>query len=306
MNPTPIPILTITGSDTTGGSGIQADIKTITELGGYALTAITSITVQTTLGIQQIYDLPAHIVAGQIEAVMNDVQPRVVKVGMIRHRETVEAVAAVLRKYRPQHVVYAPVVKSSQGDELMDGGLVATIKTHLVPLCSLVIQLDDAKLHGMSNRYASAIAVGLGQGLSREEAIEGARAYVKSQMALGGHLRGRSSELYHDFVEAVEAHCQTNSDVRFYADRLNVSSRYLAQVTRRIASQSPKSIIDGHLLRHVQASLLHSELSVKEIAFRYGFRSQAHFAKFFRKQTGLSPTQYRVMGTELNQRINNP
>ena len=66
------PILTITGSDSTGGSGVQADIKTISELGGYALSAITSITVQTTLGIQQFYDIPATIVERQIDAVMND------------------------------------------------------------------------------------------------------------------------------------------------------------------------------------------------------------------------------------------
>ena len=68
-------ILTITGSDSTGGSGVQADIRTISELGGYAVSAITSITVQNTLGIQEFFDIPAEIVSGQIEAIMNDVQP---------------------------------------------------------------------------------------------------------------------------------------------------------------------------------------------------------------------------------------
>ena len=79
--------MTITGSDSTSESGIQADIKTISELGGYAVTAITSVTVQTTLGIQEFFDLPAKIVEAQIEAVMNDVQPDVVKIGMIRTEE---------------------------------------------------------------------------------------------------------------------------------------------------------------------------------------------------------------------------
>lgn len=80
-------ILTITGSDSTGGSGVQADIRTISALGGYAVSAVTSITVQNTLGIQAFHDLPADIVKGQIEAIINDVQPDTVKVGMIRTTE---------------------------------------------------------------------------------------------------------------------------------------------------------------------------------------------------------------------------
>ena len=94
------PILTITGSDSTGGSGVQADIKTISELGGYAVSAITSITVQNTLGIQEFFDVPAEIVSGQIEAIMNDIQPSIVKVGMIRKVETLNVLIDALTKYR--------------------------------------------------------------------------------------------------------------------------------------------------------------------------------------------------------------
>ena len=101
-------ILTITGSDSTGGSGVQADIRTISELGGYAVSAITSITVQNTLGIQEFFDIPAEIVSGQIEAIMNDVQPDIVKIGMIRRVETLNVVIDALTKYRhlcPCHLV---------------------------------------------------------------------------------------------------------------------------------------------------------------------------------------------------------
>ncbi len=103
-----LPILTITGSDSTGGSGVQADIKTIFELGGYAVSAITSITVQNTLGIQEFFDIPAEIVSGQIEAIMNDMQPNIVKVGMIRKVETLNVLIDALTKYRPDHIIYAP------------------------------------------------------------------------------------------------------------------------------------------------------------------------------------------------------
>ena len=80
----PHTILTITGSDGTGGSGVQADIRCIHALGGTATSAITSITVQNTLGIQQFYDLPATTVRQQIEAILNDLQPQVIKIGLLR------------------------------------------------------------------------------------------------------------------------------------------------------------------------------------------------------------------------------
>ena len=133
------PILTITGSDSTGGSGVQADIKTISELGGYAVSAITSITVQNTLGIQEFFDVPAEIVSGQIEAIMNDIQPSVVKVGMIRKVETLDVIIDALTKYRPDYIVYAPAIWSSNGDALMTEDVVSQIKYRLLPLCSAVV-----------------------------------------------------------------------------------------------------------------------------------------------------------------------
>ena len=109
-------ILTITGSDSTGGSGVQADIRTIAALGGYAVSAVTSVTVQNTLGIQAFYDLPAEIVRGQIEAIINDMQPDTVKVGMIRTIETLAVVVDALLKYCPHHIIYDPIVTASNGD----------------------------------------------------------------------------------------------------------------------------------------------------------------------------------------------
>ena len=141
------PILTITGSDPTGGSGIQADIKTITALGGYAVSAITSVTVQTTLGIQQFHDLPAQVVAGQMEAVMNDVQPETVKVGLMRTVETVKAVVNALVKYRPSNIVYAPLSQSSQGEPLIPDDVEQAINRLLLPVCTLVLT-DRFKSHG--------------------------------------------------------------------------------------------------------------------------------------------------------------
>lgn len=287
------PILTITGSDSTAGSGVQADIKTISELGGYAMSAITSITVQTTLGIQQFYDVPANIVAGQIDAVMNDFEPDVVKIGLIRRVDTLEVVVKALQKYRPRHVILDTVVLSSRGDTLISREMLEAISQQLLPLCTLVIKKDDGSMHGLSNRYASAVAVFLSQGLPTDEAKAKAKAYINTQVMRASDLQGRSSELYNELLDAIVEHHRQASDVRFYADLLNVSSRYLAQVTRRISGKSPKAIIDDYLIHEIELQLKSTDSTVQEIAYRLGFSSQAHFTKFFKKLKGISPTEYR-------------
>jgi hydroxymethylpyrimidine/phosphomethylpyrimidine kinase len=287
------PILTITGSDSTGGSGVQADIKTMSELGGYAMSAITSITVQTTLGIQQFYDVPATIVAGQIDAVMNDFQPEVVKIGLIRREDTLEVVVKALQKYRPRHVILDTVVLSSRGDTLISREMQDAIRCQLIPLCTLVIKKDDGMMHGLSNRYASAVAVFLNQGSSPDEAETKAKAYINTQVVRTSDLQGRSSELYNELLDTIVEHHREASDVRFYADLLNVSSRYLAQVTRRISGKSPKAIIDDYLIHEIELQLKSTDNTVQEIAYRFGFSSQAHFTKFFKKLKGVSPTEFR-------------
>ena len=313
------PILTITGSDSTGGSGVQADIKTISELGGYAVSAITSITVQNTLGIQEFFDLPAAIVSGQIEAIMNDIQPDIVKVGMIRRVETLDVVMEALTKYRPRYIVYAPSIWSSTGDALMSEDVISQIKYRLLPLCSVVVArrkendiilrdrqqymadeqklnvflLDNANSHGLINRFSSALSVYLSQGKEMEEALGLARDFITVELSREGRLLGRSSELYSDFISQVVNHCKVYSDVHFYADQLNVSSRYLSQVTRRMSGKTPKGIIDEYIVKEIERELTTTSRTVQEIANEFGFSSQAHLTKFFKKMKGTTPSQYR-------------
>lgn len=314
------PILTITGSDSTGGSGVQADIRTISELGGYAASAITSITVQNTLGIQAFFDVPAEIVSGQIEAIMNDIQPSIVKVGMIRRVETLEVVIDALTKYRPDYIIYAPAIWSSNGDALMTEDVVSQIRYRLLPLCSVVVArkkendiilqdtkllrmaegngmkvflLDNANSHGLTNRFSSALAVYLNQGKKMEDALAMAQDFINVELTRESNLQGRSSELYNQFISQVNNFCRTYSDVHFYADQLNVSSRYLAQVTRRISGKTPKAIIDEYIVKEIERELSTTTHTVQEIANTFGFSSQAHLTKFFKKMRGLTPSEYR-------------
>ena len=314
------PILTITGSDSTGGSGVQADIKTISELGGYAVSAITSITVQNTLGIQEFFDVPAEIVSGQIEAIMNDIQPTIVKVGMIRRVETLGVVIDALTKYRPDYIIYTPAIWSSNGDALMTEDVVSQIKYRLLPLCSVVVArkkendiilqdtkllrmaedngmkvflLDNANSHGLTNRFSSALAVYLNQGNKMEDALAMAQDFINVELTRESNLQGRSSELYNQFISQVNNFCRTYSDVHFYADQLNVSSRYLAQVTRRISCKTPKAIIDEYIVKEIERELSTTTHTIQEIANTFGFSSQAHLTKFFKKMRGLTPSEYR-------------
>ena len=314
------PILTITGSDSTGGSGVQADIKTISELGGYAVSAITSITVQNTLGIQEFFDVPAEIVSGQIEAIMNDIQPTIVKVGMIRRVETLGVVIDALTKYRPDYIIYTPAIWSSNGDALMTEDVVSQIKYRLLPLCSVVVArkkendiilqdtkllrmaedngmkvflLDNANSHGLTNRFSSALAVYLNQGKKMEDALAKAQDFINVELTRESNLQGRSSELYNQFISQVNNFCRTYSDVHFYADQLNVSSRYLAQVTRRISGKTPKAIIDEYIVKEIERELSTTTHTMQEIANTFGFSSQAHLTKFFKKMRGLTPSEYR-------------
>ena len=305
-------ILTITGSDSTGGSGVQADIRAITELGGKAVSAVTCITIQNTLGIQEFYDIPSAVVEAQVEAIVNDVQPEIIKIGMIRNVSILSVIVAVLRRHTPSHVLYDPVVFSSNGDVLMESHLLGLIRQQLFPLCSLIIlrrteaemilghkhpdnilYLEDSPVHGLSNSLPTAIAFHLSQGDSLPEAKRKALDYVSLQLSRSEHTHSRSHELYRDFLTAVNEFFKQRSDVAYYANYLNVSSRYLSQVTARIGSQSPKSIIEQKLIDAIERDLRTTASTIQEIAYDYGFSSQAHFTKFFKRHKGITPSDYR-------------
>ena len=126
-----------------------------------------------------------------------------------------------------------------------------------------------------------------------ELAIQHAREYVRTLVARKSDLNSRSSQLYNEFLEEVQKHYRTNRDVAFYADCLNVSPRYLSQVAHRISGKSPKCIIDHTLTEALACQLRTTHNTIHEIAYEHGFASQAQFSKFFRKQLGQTPSEWR-------------
>ena len=133
-----ITALSIAGSDSSGGAGIQADIKTMSAIGVYGMTAITAITVQNTIGVTGVQGINPDIVAGQIDAVYGDIRPNAVKIGMLFSAETVEAVADALIRNNARNIVLDPVMVSTSGSKLMDDEAIDTVKSRLLPLSTLV------------------------------------------------------------------------------------------------------------------------------------------------------------------------
>lgn len=131
-------VLTIAGSDSSGGAGIQADIKTITMNGAYAMSAITAITAQNTLGVRAILDVTPALVKEQIQAVFEDIYPDAVKIGMVSNSEIIKIIAKELEYYNAKNIVVDPVMVSTSGSRLIEKEALETLKTKLLPLATLI------------------------------------------------------------------------------------------------------------------------------------------------------------------------
>lgn len=147
------PTLTIAGSDSSGGAGIQADIKTMSAIGCYAMSAITSITAQNTTGVRSIMPVSPEVVADQIDMVMTDIPPLAIKVGMLCNAEVASAVAERLEHYRPQNLIVDPVMVSTSGSMLLEKDAVEVLTKRIFPLAELVTpnQMETKALTGSSD-----------------------------------------------------------------------------------------------------------------------------------------------------------
>ena len=125
--------LTIAGSDSSGGAGIQADLKTFAALGVYGASVITALTAQNTTGVSGIHPVPPAFVTAQIDAVFGDLEVKAVKIGMVAQSAIIDAIAAGLTRWSPRHVVLDPVMVATSGDRLLAADAVEALRTRLVP-----------------------------------------------------------------------------------------------------------------------------------------------------------------------------
>lgn len=176
-------IVSIAGSDCSGGAGIQADIKTISALGGYAATVITALTAQNTMGVSGIYPVPSAFVTQQIQAVMEDIYPSSMKIGMINHVEIVESIAQAINQYQPQHVVLDPVMVSTSGCKLISDEAITAITRQLIPITEIITP----------NLSETEILTGI-HAHNQETMCQAAKILLsqgcKAALIKGGHLEG--------------------------------------------------------------------------------------------------------------------
>lgn len=180
-------ILSIAGSDPSGGAGIQADLKTFSALGGYGMAVITALTAQSTTGVTGVEEVPAAFVAEQLETLLADVRVDAVKIGMLANADTVAAVAGALETHRPPNVVLDPVMVAKSGDRLLAPEAVEALRSRLLPLADLITPNlpEAAELLGTAEVHDLAA---MGDQAKRLLGLGARQVLLK-----GGHLSGQSS-----------------------------------------------------------------------------------------------------------------
>ena len=235
---TPTIVLTIAGSDSSGGAGIQADIKAISALGSYAASVITSVTAQNTLGVQGIHPIPTDMVRQQIESVMEDLHPEAIKIGMVCDKDIAHTIAECIRKYHPKWVVYDPVMVSTSGHKLMTDDTILTIQNELLPLANLITpNLHEARiLWGHEVTCIEAMEKG---------AMTLGKKYGCSVLIKGGHLEeGGMCDVLYD--------CTENKFFRYNAPK--IESRNLHGTGCTLSSAIATSLSQGHPLHEAIAT----------------------------------------------------
>ncbi len=182
-------VLTVAGSDSGGGAGIQADLKTIAALGGYGMTAVTAVTVQNTLGVMDIHAMPADVVARQMEAVISDIGVDAMKTGMLSNAEIIRAVSRIIRRYRLSRVVVDPVMVAKGGTRLLAPEGEEMLRQELLPLAQVIVPnlpesevLIKKKIRGWKGmQEAAALIQEMG---------------AKTVLIKGGHLSGDPIDVF--------------------------------------------------------------------------------------------------------------
>ncbi len=198
MTTNPIPkAMTIAGSDSGGGAGIQADLKTFAALGVYGAATLTAITAQNTVAVTAVHELPPDLIQAQIDAVVTDIGVDAVKTGMLSSAAIVVAVAASLQKHAIANIVVDPVMIAKSGDALLRSDAVEALRTHLLPLATVVTpNIPEAEtLTGLSLQTAAAL---------RQAAAQIVGMGARSVVVKGGHLAGPAADLFYDGIEFQE------------------------------------------------------------------------------------------------------
>lgn len=261
--------LTIAGSDSSGGAGIQADLKTFCALGAYGASVITAITAQNTRGVDAVMDVPAEFVTRQIDAIFGDMTVHAVKIGMLSRVETIGAVAEGLQRYRPHHVIVDPVMVAKSGDCLLREDAIESLRDDILPLATLVTP----------NLPEALRLLGLDGPARRGDMAELARGLMalgpKAILLKGGHLESGDCL---DFL-----HCDHTTS-RFSAQR--IATRNIHGTGCTLSSAITALLARGHdMVDAVRQAKLYLTATLEQadrLDIGHGHGPVHHFYRFWR------------------------
>ena len=197
-----IPVLTIAGSDASGGAGIQADLKTFLAHGVYGMSAVTALTAQNTQGVRAIQEATPEFLAEELDAVFADIPPRAVKVGMVASAALIHIIAEKLRAYHAEHVVVDPVMVATSGAPLLSGDAMAALADELFPCAELL----TPNLPELTRLTGIGIVSGAAMAAAAERA---AQRFGTAVLAKGGHAAGdTAADLVFDAARPKSEHAR--------------------------------------------------------------------------------------------------
>ncbi len=208
--------MTIAGSDSGGGAGIQADIKTIAACGCFAASAITAITAQNTMGVSGIFPVPVDMIEQQMRAVLDDIGADAVKIGMLHNSEAITGVCRTLASYNIKHIVLDPVMVATSGHVLLEEEAIETLKERLLPLATLITpNIPEARILLGQSQWDDCRLSQCAQQLSRKTG--------RAVLLKGGHARGKEQEsVSEDFY-----HCaRTGKSLTFTTERIQTPNTH--------------------------------------------------------------------------------
>ena len=252
-------VVTIAGTDPSGGAGIQADIKAISATGSYAASIVTALVAQNTCGVQSILDIPPSFVTQQIDSVFSDLDIRAVKIGMLHNEKIIDVVARAMSQLKPKHVVFDPVMVAKNGCSLLDPSTIDFLKQRLMPHVTLITpNLHEAeRLLGNSITTLPEMALAastLGKQFNIDVLVKGGHLNeAQSSDVLYCHTNEKEHWFHANRIDTKNTHgtgCTLSSAIASYlaqeyalSDAVDAAKQYL---TNAIQSGSKLTIGHGH------------------------------------------------------------
>ncbi len=216
-------ILSIAGSDCSGGAGIQADLKSIAAHGCYGATVITSVVAENTCGVSSVFNIPAEEVGKQIDSVFEDIPINAVKLGMLCSSEIVKIVSEKLRKYRPQFIVCDPVMVATSGDTLSEDNMLSAMREKIFPISTIITPnipeaeaISGMKINSVDDMKSAAAKI--------------AELGAKNVLIKGGHLTGDAVDILYNGQNFSEISCPRVNSQNTHGTGCTLSSAIAAEL----------------------------------------------------------------------------